>query len=192
MRRRGARRRRSSQARPYDDGLTAGPPARKMNVSEFPPGRHGSHGVDCRSARPSRRQFGWRGGRRARELPDGDPGRSAADRARGAGDSAGRGRGSRPRGSARDSRARGPHVRRVVRRPAPRPAPPPPQVLQRDLRRGGAGARHQLQQHVRAPHAAVHGHGPRGLSARRSGGGAEQAGAGGGGSRPPARRSRNA
>ena len=34
-------------------------------------------------------------------------------------------------------------------------------VLHREVRRGRAGARHQLQQHVRAPHAAVHGQGPR-------------------------------
>ena len=54
------------------------------------------------------------------------------------------------------------------------------------MRRGGAGARHQLQQHVRAPHAAVHGHGARRLFARRAGGGAEQAGPGGRGRRPPA------
>ena len=46
------------------------------------------------------------------------------------------------------------------------PRHPPAEILHREIRRSRAGARHQLQQHVRASHAAVHGHGPHRLRAR--------------------------
>ena len=148
------------RGQPRGDSLTV--PFQGPKIGELLDARVSPHADPFQSQR-SRRQR-----RRRRQCEPGrDRGRPAAHRTGRARDSGRRRRRSRSRRAAGDAGPRRPHVRRAVRRPARRPAAAPAEVLHREVRRGGAGPRHQLQQHVRAPHAAVHGQGPHRLSAQR-------------------------